>query len=626
MGSSRKHKKHKDKDKDKDKNRSESSSAVDSNAGEQKPLRLVLKVPTAYSQQSSPNHNNSSTTAPLLAPTLEPQVDVDDNESPPKLMAFSGLSPQTSQSSSKKLKKKKSKKKHRKHSHHSSGHHSRHRHRSHRHRHHGSCSHHLRQSQDSTQSLPAPIATSSKSPQKNVSSSSSKSSSKTQFQQFLSHLYKQLQRKDIQQFFAWPVSDMIAPGYSSIISQPMDLSTLKKKVDNNEYETLLDFKADVKLICDNCQKYNRPETVYYKAATKLWHYTRNKLLNKESLIDLMRSYPGLSSYELGFHFEDPNNSLIMSEIDGNRSYDMNTLNAMTVGETLPLIEEQQELQEAEEMDEDGMTPEQILEEAKKAAQMAADRLSLKRPNGANLSFLRQRNDGSTTLSIIGNHSYEQNINLEALVGKLVEGSAALPPFKEHESNIVKPIETINESPFCSYLPHYDTSKATLNEEDSALLLSTYGDDEMGLQYAESITQFSQETDYVLNLVDSLLDILTHGQHQKIAIKLREKQKTLENETNVNQSVITETSIDTNLSEIDLQLNETGGIIGDLQSLQYQRLSSTTFPIKPSAEEEKLANQLTTKLTDIIGTHSYPKEVTDVGSLRKAMGIKIKTEK
>ena len=614
MGS-RKHKKHKEKDKEK-----RSSADADNNQSEQKPIRLLLKVPTAYSTQNSPN---PSATAQSLAPILEPQVEPDDNESPPKLMAFSGLSPQTSQSSSKKMKKKKSKKKHRKHSHSHSGHsHSRHRHRSHHRRHHGSCSHHSRQSQDaanaSTSGVP-PVAT--KSPQK--SQSSSKSSSKSQFQQFLSYLLKQLQRKDIQQFFAWPVSDMIAPGYSSIISHPMDLSTMKKKIDQNDYETLVDFKADVKLMCDNCQKYNRPDTVYYKAASKLWHYTKSKLLNKDSLTEAIRSYPGLSTYELGFSFDDPNTSIV-TEVDANRAPDLTTLAPMTIGDTLPPIEEGQELQEAEPMDEDGLTPEQILEEAKKAAQMAADRLTLERPNGAHFSFLRQRADGSTTLSVIGNHQYEHNINLEAMVGRLVEGTAALAPFKESESNIIKPIESVNESPFASYLPSFDSSKATINEEESNLLLSTYGDDEIGLQYAQSISQYAQEADYVLHLVDSLLDILTHGQHQKIA-KMRERRKSSDT-LSQEQTICNELNIETNADPIQTQLDDTGALIGQLESLQYKRLSSTTLPIKPTSEEEKLANQVQESMANFIGTHAKPNDISDVNSIRKAMGIKIKSEK
>lgn len=119
-------------------------------------------------------------------------------------------------------------------------------------------------------------------------------------------------RKDPHGFFAFPVTDAIAPGYSSIIKHPMDFSTMKDKIKNNEYNTVTEFKvrtsccdkkkkiqmdtvpmkdlssfflfffflqADFKLMCDNAMVYNRPETVYYKAAKKLLH-TGFKMMSK----------------------------------------------------------------------------------------------------------------------------------------------------------------------------------------------------------------------------------------------------------------------------------------------------------------------------------------------------------
>lgn len=41
----------------------------------------------------------------------------------------------------------------------------------------------------------------------------------------------------------------------------------------------VDFQADFKLMCDNAMVYNRPETVYYKAAKKLLH-TGFKMMSK----------------------------------------------------------------------------------------------------------------------------------------------------------------------------------------------------------------------------------------------------------------------------------------------------------------------------------------------------------
>ena len=50
-------------------------------------------------------------------------------------------------------------------------------------------------------------------------------------------------RKDTQGFFAYPVNDTIAPGYSNIITRPMDFSSMKYKIDSNEYHSLERFRV-----------------------------------------------------------------------------------------------------------------------------------------------------------------------------------------------------------------------------------------------------------------------------------------------------------------------------------------------------------------------------------------------
>ncbi|MGH0136747.1 UNVERIFIED_CONTAM: hypothetical protein FKN15_016861 [Acipenser sinensis] len=110
----------------------------------------------------------------------------------------------------------------------------------------------------------------------------------TPLQQLLEHFLRQLQRKDPHGFFSFPVTDAIAPGYSMIIKHPMDFSTIKDKIEINEYKSVTEFKADFKLMCDNAMVYNRPETVYYKAAKKLLH-TGFKMMSKERLLALKRS-------------------------------------------------------------------------------------------------------------------------------------------------------------------------------------------------------------------------------------------------------------------------------------------------------------------------------------------------
>lgn len=61
---------------------------------------------------------------------------------------------------------------------------------------------------------------------------------RTPLSKALDHLLALLEKKDPQQFFAWPVTDNIAPGYSSIITQPMDFSTMRQKIEENQYGTL----------------------------------------------------------------------------------------------------------------------------------------------------------------------------------------------------------------------------------------------------------------------------------------------------------------------------------------------------------------------------------------------------
>ncbi|KAL2308069.1 hypothetical protein Nmel_001068 [Mimus melanotis] len=101
----------------------------------------------------------------------------------------------------------------------------------------------------------------------------------TPIQQLLEHFLRQLQRKDPHGFFAFPVTDAIAPGYSMIIKHPMDFGTMKEKIAANEYKSVTEFKADFKLMCDNAMTYNRPDTVYYKLAKKILH-TGFKMMSK----------------------------------------------------------------------------------------------------------------------------------------------------------------------------------------------------------------------------------------------------------------------------------------------------------------------------------------------------------
>jgi len=68
----------------------------------------------------------------------------------------------------------------------------------------------------------------------------------------LDHFLHHLQKKDVNQFFALPVDDLFAPGYSQIIKVPMDFSTMRQKLSSGKYLNLASFKSDFELVSLNC--------------------------------------------------------------------------------------------------------------------------------------------------------------------------------------------------------------------------------------------------------------------------------------------------------------------------------------------------------------------------------------
>lgn len=141
--------------------------------------------------------------------------------------------------------------------------------------------------------------------------------SKSPLSNLLEHLLRALEKKDPHQFFAWPVTDDIAPGYSSIITSPMDFLTIRQKVEDSLYLSLVEFGDDFKLMCENAIKYNHVETVYHKAAKRLLH-VGTRMLQPENLT---RSLRPLASYmreltqkELGFDLTQAHHNEIDSQL------------------------------------------------------------------------------------------------------------------------------------------------------------------------------------------------------------------------------------------------------------------------------------------------------------------------
>ena len=59
------------------------------------------------------------------------------------------------------------------------------------------------------------------------------------------------------------------PDYYTVIKNPMDMETIKKRIKSNSYETLKKLKSDVTLMFDNCKTYNDPNSILHQDACEL---------------------------------------------------------------------------------------------------------------------------------------------------------------------------------------------------------------------------------------------------------------------------------------------------------------------------------------------------------------------
>lgn len=73
---------------------------------------------------------------------------------------------------------------------------------------------------------------------------------------------------------AWPFKEPVdirdVPDYYDIIRDPMDLKTMSRRVESEQYYVTLEmFLADARRMFANARTYNSPETIYFKCSTKL---------------------------------------------------------------------------------------------------------------------------------------------------------------------------------------------------------------------------------------------------------------------------------------------------------------------------------------------------------------------
>jgi len=77
--------------------------------------------------------------------------------------------------------------------------------------------------------------------------------------------------------FQQPVDPNEVPNYYKVIKEPMDLSSVERKVNNGQYTKLCEFIGDVMRIFENCRFFNQPNTSIMKSAQSLEAFFSQKL-------------------------------------------------------------------------------------------------------------------------------------------------------------------------------------------------------------------------------------------------------------------------------------------------------------------------------------------------------------
>ncbi|KAG8512393.1 Bromodomain-containing protein 9, partial [Galemys pyrenaicus] len=406
-------------------------------------------------------------------------------------------------------------------------------------------------------------------------------------QQLLEHFLRQLQRKDPHGFFAFPVTDAIAPGYSMIIKHPMDFGTMKDKIGANEYKSVTEFKADFKLMCDNAMTYNRPDTVYYKLAKKILH-AGFKMMSKERLLALKRSVSFMQDVDfsqqaalLGSEdaaVEEPIPEAVPVQVETAKKSKRPSREVISCvfepeGNACSLT--------------DSTAEEHVLALVEHAADEARDRLDRFLPGGK-MGYLRRTGEGNLLYSVVNatepdtEEEETHPVDLSSLSSKLLPGFTALGFKDERRSRV-----TFLSSASTALSTHNNSIFGDLKADETELLYSAYGD-ETGVQCALSLQEFVKDAgSYSKKMVDDLLDQITGGDHSRALFQLRQTGDSLGDGSSVLDFMAAKPYSDVSLEismlgslgkvkkELEpedgpLNLDETARLLQDLQGAQVER--------------------------------------------------------
>ncbi|KAF2978820.1 hypothetical protein EK904_006069 [Melospiza melodia maxima] len=418
------------------------------------------------------------------------------------------------------------------------------------------------------------------SPEKPLTSSLSKPEEveQTPLQEALNQLMRQLQRKDPSSFFSFPVTDFIAPGYSMIIKNPMDFSTMKEKIKNNGYQSIEELKERIQSL---------KQSIEFMADLQ-------KTRKQKDKTDLQQT--GEEENGPGKDRGEP--------MDGDTKA-FKTPSKEHKKKDKDLLEDKLRSNSLE------REQEQIDRIVKESGGKLTRRLA-----NSQCEFERRKPDGTTTLGLLnpvdlaaGEPGYCP-VKLGMTAGRLQSGVNTLQGFKEDKRNKVTPVTYLNYGPFSSYAPTYDSTFANISKEDSDLIYSTYGEDSN--QGSSSIQDFFMKSqDYPLLMADSLLDVLTKGGHSRA---LRELEMPCEEAEGPQER--SDAMKDVKIVEID--------IAARLDAANSDRLTAlkavTNFGM-PIEEFDSEAERVTNNLKEL-AQQVTPGDIVSTYGIRKAMGISV----
>ncbi|CAI5437863.1 unnamed protein product [Caenorhabditis angaria] len=456
----------------------------------------------------------------------------------------------------------------------------------------------------------------------------------TPLQLLLDHILRKIVAKDPEGYFATPVTKSVAPDYHEIVKEPMDFQTVREKIEDNKYDSMTELQKDCELIVTNAMAYNQQNTVFYLAAARLKTLI-NYYFGEQYLRFVFHSLPFAKQIPLEKAGLTPLAPLPKASLYINKRK-----NALV----------------------DDLTSDQLLENVDSKIR---GKLAPRKPN-AKLAFLSEK-DGTMVLNVLSDETLqnrEKKVTLGDIIGPLEEGTPGLIQLGEHRLYSQSPINYLNYGPFASFAPQYDSTWATMTKEDSDLFLRTYGDKTNAVEAMSMKAFVADSGEFMMRIVDDMLDSLTNGEHSKVLKETGEKKED-ENDRKLREYYAQEVAMNGPLQLIDdvstlsnlgidvgflndvrsdlynkpkepqengichmntqQQLNHIGQGIQDLAHLQQNRLQQQPPPSlihvqEAGSVEQKLAENVQQQLVQQVSTLTQPSDLVSAPVLHDAMGM------